>query len=139
MLRIRLRRMGRRNQPFFQIVVIERGAPPKGGRAKEMLGSFDPLTKETIVKKERVEYWLSKGAQPSDTVHNMLISEGVIKGKKKPVHAKPKKKSENKTKEKVEAGPEPGKEPAEAPEEQPEEKAGEKPDEKPEKELKERP
>jgi len=94
MLRIRLRRIGRKNQPFFQIVVIERGAAPKGGRANEMLGSYDPLTKQRIIKKERIKYWLSVGAEPSDTVHNMLVSEGVIEGEKKRVHAKSKKKEE---------------------------------------------
>ena len=94
MLRIRLRRIGRKNQPFFQIVVMERGAAPKGGRAKEMLGSYDPLTKEKIIKKERVKYWLSVGAEPSDTVHNMLVSEGVIEGEKRRVHTKSKKKEE---------------------------------------------
>ncbi len=87
MLRIRLRRTGRKNQPFFQIVVIEKGAPPKGGRAKEVVGFLNPVTKESNVKKERVKYWMSVGAQPSDRVHNLLVDQGVIKEDKKAVHS----------------------------------------------------
>ncbi len=86
MLKIRFRRAGRKNNPFFQIVVVEKGSPPRGGNAKEVVGTFDPLNKETNVKGERVKYWISVGAKPSDTVYNLLISEGVIEGEKRPVH-----------------------------------------------------
>lgn len=92
MLRIRLQRKGKKNQPFFRIVVTEKKNPPKGGRAVETLGFLNPLTKEKNLKADRIKYWLSVGAQPSDRVHNLLVSEGIIKDKKKPVHAKPKKK-----------------------------------------------
>lgn len=91
MLRIRLRRTGRKNQPFFQIVVIEKSAPPKGGRAKEVVGFLNPVTKEKEVKEERVKHWLSVGAKPSDTVHNLLVEEGMLKGPKKEAHARPEK------------------------------------------------
>jgi len=128
--------MGRKNQPFFQLVVIERGAAPKGGRAKEMLGSYDPLTKEKIIKKERVKYWLSVGAEPSDTVHNMLVSEGVIEGKKKRVHAKSKKKEEVPEKVVTPVTPEAKKEPVEATKEQAKEKTGEVSEEQPKEEPK---
>lgn len=90
MLRIRLFRMGKRNQPFFRIVVIEKKSPPRGGRPLEIVGFYNPLTKEKKFKKDRIEYWLSSGAQASDTVHNMLVVEGIIKEKKKPVHKKKK-------------------------------------------------
>jgi len=92
MLKIRLQRTGKKNQPFFRIVVTEKNNPPRGGRAVEILGFFNPQTKEKEINAERVKYWISVGAQPSDRVHNMLISDGIIKGEKKAVHAKAKKK-----------------------------------------------
>lgn len=94
MLRIRLFRIGKKNQPFFRIVVIEKKSPPRGGRPLEILGFLNPLTKEKNIKKERINYWLSVGAQPSNTVYNILASEGILTGKKKPVHKKSKKTKE---------------------------------------------
>lgn len=96
MLVIRFLRTGKRNQPFFRIVVTDKKNPPRGGRFLEILGFFNPLTKEKKIRVERVNYWLSVGAQTSDRVHNLLIKEGIIKGKKKPVHKKSKKKEEKK-------------------------------------------
>ncbi|MCK4454078.1 30S ribosomal protein S16 [Candidatus Parcubacteria bacterium] len=92
MLVIRFLRKGKKNQPFFRIVVTDKRNPPQGGRFLEILGFYNPLTKEKKVKTERVKHWLSVGAKPSDTVYNLLISEGVIKAKKLPVHSKAKKK-----------------------------------------------
>ena len=56
-----------------------------------MLGFFNPLTKEKKLKADRVEYWLSCGAQPSSRVHNLLVEEKIIEEKKIDVHKKPKK------------------------------------------------
>ena len=92
MLKIRLQRKGKKNQPFFRIIVTEKNNPPRGGRAVEILGFLNPLTKEQEINADRVKYWLSVGAQPSDRVHNLLVQDGIIKGDKKPVHAKAKKK-----------------------------------------------
>ena len=94
MLTIRLIRIGKKNQPFFRVVVTDKKNPPKGGRFLEIIGFYNPLTKENNLKKERLEHWLSVGAQPSDRVRNMLIKQGIIKGKKIAVHAKSKKKQE---------------------------------------------
>lgn len=94
MLKIRFLKTGKKNQPFFRIVVTEKENPPKGGRFVEIVGFFNPFTKEKNLKKERIKYWISVGAQPSDRVHNMLIEEGIIKGKKVPVHSKKQKKKE---------------------------------------------
>lgn len=91
MLRIRLFRTGKKNRPFFRIVVTDKRNPPKAGRFLEILGFYDPLTKEKGFKKERVEHWLSVGAKASDSVHNLLIKEGILKGEKIPVHKKSKK------------------------------------------------
>lgn len=90
MLKIRFFRAGKRNQPFFKIVVIDKKAPTKGGRPLENLGFYNPLTKEKNLKKERVLYWISVGAKPSDTVYNLLIKEGIVAGKKISVHKKKK-------------------------------------------------
>jgi len=98
MLVIRFIRTGKRNQPFFRIVVTDKKNPPRGGRFLEVLGFFNPLTKEKGLKKERIKYWLSVGAQTSDRVHNLLVSEKIIEGKKIDVHKKPKKKKEEKEK-----------------------------------------
>ena len=90
MLRIRFLRTGKRNQPFFRIVVTDKKNPPRGGRFLEVLGFFNPLTKEKRLKKEKIKHWLKLGAQPSARVYNLLISEGILKGKKLPVHKKKK-------------------------------------------------
>lgn len=95
MLRIRLVKVGKKNTRNFRLVVISRRTPPKAGKAVEILGSYNPALKQKTLKKERILYWLAKGARPSDTAHNLLISEGVIQGKKIPVHKKAKKKEES--------------------------------------------
>jgi len=92
MLVIRFLRTGKKHQPFFRIVVTDKKNPPKGGRFLEIVGFFNPLTKEKNIKEERIKYWISVGAQPSDRVHNILVAENIIKGKKISVHAKTKKK-----------------------------------------------
>lgn len=92
MLVIRLFRRGKRNQPFFKIIVTDKRNAPKGGRFIEEVGFWNPLTKENNLKTERIKYWLSKGAKPSSAVHNLLIKKGIIEGKKIPVHKKSKKK-----------------------------------------------
>ena len=95
MLSIRLFRAGKKNQPVFKIVVTDKKNPPRGGRFVEKVGFYNPLTKEKALKAERIQYWLSKGAQPSDTCHNLLVKEGIIKGKKIPVHKKRKNEEKN--------------------------------------------
>jgi len=75
MLTIRLTRKGKKNQPFFKIVVIDKKRSSKGGRAVEELGYLDPLKKRKSLNKERILYWIQNGAQPSPTIHNLLISK----------------------------------------------------------------
>ena len=82
MLKIRLQRVGRRNDPSFRVVCIDSRKGPKSANNVEILGSYDPKQNRTAVKGDRVEYWVSKGAQVSDTVNNILVKEGIIKGKK---------------------------------------------------------
>lgn len=82
MLKIRLQRIGRINSPAYRIVVTENARAAKTGNFVEKVGTYNPKTKERTLNEERVKYWMSVGAKPSDTMHNMLISMGVISGKK---------------------------------------------------------
>ncbi len=81
MVRIRLKRMGRRHRPFYRINAIEKRAP-RDGRIIEQLGWFDPLEKDEAkaisLDDDRVRHWLSQGAQPSDTVMDILAKRGVV-------------------------------------------------------------
>ena len=102
MLKIRMQRTGRINMPTYRIVVIEHARSPKAGNFLEKLGSYNPKTKERSLNTERIKYWLSVGAQASGTMHNMLISAGIIEGKK--VNVLPRKSPPKKEAEAPEAG-----------------------------------
>ncbi len=91
MLVIRLTRKGKKNQPFFRIVVTDKRRSAKGGRAVEELGYVNPLTKKNSINKERVLHWLKVGAKASPRVHNLLVSEKIISAKKINVYKKSKK------------------------------------------------
>ncbi len=99
MLVIRLFRVGKKNQPSFKIVVTDKRRSSTTGRFVEEVGFWNPLTKEKVLKAERIKYWLSVGAKPSPTVFNLLVSEKIIEGKKIDVHKKPKKKEDKKEEE----------------------------------------
>lgn len=120
MLKIRLQRTGRTNNPSYRVVVTEHTNGPKSGRAKEILGSYNPKTKEKNLKEDRLQYWLSVGAQASGTMHNMLVSAGIVKGKK--VNVLPKKTVPKKEEAAAEAAPAEATPAAEAPVETAEEK-----------------
>lgn len=86
MLKIRLQRVGRTNNPSFRLVVTEKTNATRSGRAIEVLGSYDARGgakgAKPALKADRITYWISKGAQPTGSVHNLLISEKIITGKK---------------------------------------------------------
>lgn len=81
MVRIRLKRLGAIHRPYYRIVVID-SRKARSGRPIEELGYYHPVEKEDQLKfsKERAEYWLGQGAQPSDTVRRLLREGGVKKG-----------------------------------------------------------
>lgn len=81
---IRLSRFGKRKKPTYRIVISEKARDPKA-RYLELLGNYNPHTEPSTVQlnSDRVKYWLSKGAQCSNTVHNLLINQGVIQGEKR--------------------------------------------------------
>lgn len=85
MLKIRLQRIGRKNDPAFRLVVTELQNGPRSGRFLEILGSYNPRHGKPQVKVDRVKYWLSVGAQASDTAHNLLVSEKIVSGPKRDV------------------------------------------------------
>ncbi|MBU3942954.1 30S ribosomal protein S16 [Patescibacteria group bacterium] len=93
MLTIRLARIGKKKQPLYRLVINEK-TKDTSGDFLEMLGTYNPKTKETSFKAERIKYWISKGASASATVHNLLVSNKIIDTEK--VKAwKPKKKKIN--------------------------------------------
>ena len=81
MLKIRLQKVGKKNAPSYRVVLTEHTAPPQG-RFIEILGFYNPRLKQKNFKKERIEHWLSKGAQASPTVHNLLVDAKIIEGEK---------------------------------------------------------
>jgi small subunit ribosomal protein S16 len=86
MVRIRLRRVGRKNAPVYRIVVAD-SQSPRDGRFIEVIGQYAPRetppdgakTGRLSVQADRAHYWLDKGAQPSDTVRSLLRRAGVLK------------------------------------------------------------
>lgn len=82
MLRIRLQRRGKRGYATYRVVLADGHAPIKG-RFIEDLGYYNPHTDAFVVDGEAVNAWIQKGAHPSDTVHNLLITNKIISGEKK--------------------------------------------------------
>ncbi len=82
MVRIRLRREGRKKSPFYRIVVAD-SQSPREGRFIEIIGTYQPRTSENALdlKIDRANYWLNVGAQPSDTVRSILRRAGILKAR----------------------------------------------------------
>ena len=162
MLKLRLQRIGRKKEPHFRLIAQDSKKDP-WDKSVEILGWLNPRSKEKELKKDRIEYWLSVGAQVTDSVYNLLVNDGLIKGEKKKTFKISKKRKakieeKNKKDEPVEEKPEEkvnppakaveaGKEKTEAPAEEkkeevkveetkPEEKVEEKKEEAPTKEEK---
>ena len=112
MVRIRMKSMGRRHRPFFRICAMD-ARTPRDGRAIEELGHYDPMVRNTdaraVLNVDRIRYWLSVGAQPSEKVQALLTRHGV----KKPANGEPW--ALPKTEAPAAAAPAPAPAPAEAP------------------------
>lgn len=80
-VRIRLKRIGRRHRPVYRLAAVDRRRP-RDSKVIEELGAYDPMNaseeRQVTLKRERIEYWLSVGAQPSETVHRLLQKHGII-------------------------------------------------------------
>ena|SRR3989338_5868591 len=81
MLTIRLARIGKKNKPLYRVVISEKHKDLYGD-SLEILGSYNPHTKELKIDNEKTKYWLSKGAGMSPTVNNLLIEKKIIEGKR---------------------------------------------------------
>lgn len=118
MLIIRLQRVGRKNDPSFRVVVTDsKNSAKKSGRFLRVLGNYDPRRDHSKVDGEAVKGWITKGAQVSPTVHNLLVNLNILTGKK--INVLPKKTVEKKEEPKVEEAAPVAETPAEAPVETP--------------------
>ena len=101
MLKIRLQRIGRKNDPSFRAVLTDSKNSTKSGKFLELLGTYNPKIadkqKRANFIADRIKYWLSQGAKASDTMHNFLVQDKIIEGKK--INVLPKKKPTQKRKE----------------------------------------
>ena len=79
MVKIRLRRMGAKKNPYYRIVVAD-SRSPRDGRCIEEIGSYDPLANPAAISvdKEKAQNWIKNGAQPTDTVRGLLKKAGVL-------------------------------------------------------------
>ncbi len=93
MLMIRLARFGKKQQPVFRVVINEKSKGVHGDYL-ELLGTYNPRTKKLDLKIERIAYWLSKGAQTSPTINNLLVDQKIIIGPKRKATANRKAKVE---------------------------------------------
>ncbi|MDB5238855.1 MAG: ribosomal protein small subunit ribosomal protein [Candidatus Parcubacteria bacterium] len=91
MLMIRLQRVGRKHEPTFRVVLTDSKNGPKSGKYLKNLGWYDTRRKNTLdqLEVEEIKRWISQGAQLSVTLHNFLVHQKAIAGKK--VNALPKK------------------------------------------------
>ncbi|MCK5510306.1 30S ribosomal protein S16 [Candidatus Parcubacteria bacterium] len=110
MLTIRLSRIGKKKKPIYRLIISEKTKDPYG-RALEILGTYNPFTKELAVKQDRIEHWLKNGSGMSPSVNNLLIEKKIIKGDKVTA-SKPGKKKKEAEEKKQEAKPDEKKEPS---------------------------
>lgn len=82
MLMIRFQRIGRTNDPAFRIAVLEKERAAQAGNILEQLGTYNPRSKALTLDEARVKHWMSRGAQPTDSMRNLLINKGLMEGKK---------------------------------------------------------
>lgn len=123
MLVIRLRRIGRKKDPHYRIVVAEHTAPVQGKFVAE-IGHYHPKSKETVIKPDLLTEWVNKGATPSNTVAKLLVRQGVANDRVTVTEKtkQPKAKAQQMAKDKAEKA-EAAKAAAEAPAEEPTEEA----------------
>lgn len=82
MLVMRFNRTGKKDRVSYRVVLQEHTAAP-GKRHVEILGSHDPHLKTSVLREDRIQYWIGQGVQVSDAVHNLLVAKGLIEGKKR--------------------------------------------------------
>lgn len=83
MLMIRFQRIGRKNDAAFRMAVLPKASGPKAGKYVDLVGTYNPKTKAMTVDGAKIKDWMSKGAQVSPSLHNLLVKNGVVEGTKK--------------------------------------------------------
>jgi len=100
MFTLRFQRQGKKKDFVFRVVATDSHFAVNSGKAKEILGWWDPRRDTFNLKKERILYWLQQGAQPSDSCYNLLVRAKIIEGKKRVIKIKPRKKKKGTAEEK---------------------------------------
>lgn len=77
MLKLRLTRIGRKKQPVYRLVIIEHSTR-RDGRAVDLVGYYNPLTKESNFQVEKIQKWLSQGVKPTETVYHLLKKAQIV-------------------------------------------------------------
>jgi small subunit ribosomal protein S16 len=85
MLMMRLKRVGRKNDPSYRIIVVDKRESVKSNNSVAQIGAYYPKTGDITIDADAAKHWLSKGVQASGTVHNMLVTKKVIDAKKRNV------------------------------------------------------
>ena len=85
MLMMRLKRVGRKNDPSYRIVVVDKRTGPKSNNYVDQIGTYNPKLGQILVDGDKAKHWLAQGVQASGTVHNILVSQKVIDAKKRNV------------------------------------------------------
>jgi small subunit ribosomal protein S16 len=85
MLKIRLQRVGRKHEPTFRVVLTDSKNSTKSGKFLEILGSYDARKSVDVLHGDKIKEWMGKGAQVSDTIHNLLVKHKIVDSKKKNV------------------------------------------------------
>ena len=93
MLVFKLKRIGKKHQGTFRLIVDEKRHKLYGKNVED-LGWYNPRTDKFEIKKDRIEHWMKVGAKPTDSVYNIFVNAGIVKGKKIAVHKQPKKSAE---------------------------------------------
>lgn len=108
MLTIRLSRVGKNKQPSYRLIVSEKARDP-WGKYLENVGFYNPRANPPVIKfnAERIKFWMSKGAQLSDTVNNLLIGQKIVSGNKRKIIKLSKKRKVKLDEEKKKAAPAP--------------------------------
>ena len=77
---IRFQRIGRKNDAAFRMAVLPKASGPKAGKYVDLVGTYNPKTKAMTVDGAKIKDWMSKGAQVSPSLHNLLVKNGVVEG-----------------------------------------------------------
>lgn len=82
MLKMRLQRVGRKHSPSYRVLIVDSRQGPKSGKYIDQIGSYDPRNDQVALDGEKARSWIAKGVKTSGTVHNLLVSQKIIEGKK---------------------------------------------------------